>query len=154
MKLRILSALLLSFILASCGQPIFARIGGVLEQDIEFQPESFDAAWRWVDSNITWVADPSGGKKRLPEETYARRSGDCEDFALLLAYFGYSLGDDVLVVVGRYPGAGWHCVCRYRGMLIEPQTYGKIIPESTFEILKEYTYDEALYTNEIRAIKP
>lgn len=150
---KYLSIIALCVALSSCGQPIFARIGGVLDaQDVGECPESFDAAWRWVDENIRYQADPCDGLKRLPEETYRLRYGDCEDFALLLACYGDMLGSNIHVVVGRYKG-GNHCICRYNGVLIEPQVCGRIIPESDFDVLKEYSYEEALYTTEIRSIK-
>lgn len=147
--ITIISALIMS----SCGQPIFARIGGTLEQNIDYHPETFDDAWYWVANNIRYKRDPFLGLKRLPEETYALKYGDCEDFSLLLAYFGNQLGEDVRVVAGYDSKGNAHCVCRYNGVLIEPQEYNGIIPESAFDIWKEYSYEEALYTTEIRTVE-
>jgi len=114
------------------------------DQDIPYQPCSLDEAWQWVSVNIEYRADPQGGRKRSPEETYALRYGDCEDYALLLAYFGYTLGLDVRVVVSAD-----HAICKHNGLYIEPQVYNKYYDE--FPVTREYTYQEAFYTPFIRS---
>lgn len=123
---------------------------GYIEQDIPYNPSSFDEAWMWVSSNIEYKLDPESGRKQSPETTYALRTGDCEDYAILLSYFAYKLNMDVSVVTGINSNGVMHAVNRYNGILIEPQRHNKIVRNFTIE--NEYTYQEAFYTPFIRSI--
>src|SRR4030042_1963237 len=74
------------------------------EQAIDVRFTSVNDAWYWISRNIAYVGDEDGGGKQTPEETYARRKGDCEDFALLLAYFAYTINEPKTVVRGNQKG--------------------------------------------------
>lgn len=145
-----------TILLSSCGYPIFTLVyqGDYLNQDIDYQPRNFDEAWHWVYHNIKYKSDPPCGYKKQPEETYHDRCGDCEDFALLLAYFGVKLGCDVMVI--RIPGSEpWktHIICKINGKYLEPQRYHYYYKKDEITILKEWTYNEAFYDPGIRSIE-
>lgn len=144
-----------SLLLASCGDPLFKMINSdePYHQDIDYHPKTFAEAWQWVSTNISYQKDPSGGYKKHPEETYKDRCGDCEDFSLLLAYFGAMLGENVTIVVCHVDGVeGLHTICRYKGALIEPQTYQKYYNKNRVHIKNEMTYPVAYFTTTLREV--
>lgn len=142
---------LIVFLFFSCGQPVFYDImeNELPDQDIDISFDNFDAAWKWVDNNIKYKEEKVQ-YKQTPEETYKLRTGDCEDFALLLAYFAYQLNpDDILVVGTKKKNNVDHMICRYKGELIEPQTYKRVYSPSDFKkIYWEVSYPE-MYFNSI-----
>jgi hypothetical protein len=83
---------------------------------------------------------------RMPEETYHRGKGDCEDLAILLMYFLWENGEaSELVIVGSneiQPGSH-HALVRYDGELLEG--YGFEVKEGRYgAVERSYTFQEAL----------
>ena len=117
-------------------------------QDIDYQPSSFYEARTWVAKNITYKKACLGNDKQTPEETYKLRTGDCDDYAILLAYFGYKLGLDVKIIAvwldNRDCG---HAIVYYNGHYVEPQIsycYWTDLNEP-YHIVFTYTYHDAFY---------
>ncbi len=146
---------LISLLFLACASPVETKNNDdFAHQTIDYQPKSVEEAWKWIAANIHYQKDPGEGLKRPPQETYRLRYGDCEDFALLLAYFAYRLNIETYVVIIKISDKQNHCCLKYREELIEPQIYNQTTKESwpDFSIVKEYSYEEAYYTNEIRCI--
>jgi hypothetical protein len=86
----------------------------------------------WVGNNIQYTSDLEDGGEhwQLPKETIQRRTGDCEDFAILLCSLlradGWSTSN-VYVIVGEKDG-GYHAwvkiIWQGIGYGIEPQANG------------------------------
>ena len=150
------SLLVLALGLSSCEyyqSPIFYRISanGVPEQDIDIEFETMEQAWKWIDDSIEYKID-NPDYKQTPEETYRLRTGDCEDHALLMSYFGYMLGLDIKLV-RIYTDKGPHIINKYDGIYFEPQTYPKIYFEKYLDIGQVWDYESAFYDSRIRTIK-
>jgi len=86
---------------------------------LTYRISKYAAVRDWVSSNIGYAYDTSvHGREywQLPRETLQRRTGDCEDFSLLLVSLlratGYS-EDRVFVVIGR-KSEGYHAWVRIR----------------------------------------
>ena len=79
MKAIFIAIVALCFVLplccfVSCSAPVFTIITNNPEtQDIDITFQDVDSAWKWVAENIEYKADPYGGWKKLPEETYRDR---------------------------------------------------------------------------------
>jgi len=97
----------------------------------------------WVYSNIRYVTDMDAygfpEVWKTPLETYNDRSGDCEDLSLLFAYFAnrYLGGDPILKAIQYVPG-GKHMIAIYNDYTFYLDN------ESSYRILKIYTYEEVL----------
>ena len=99
--------------------------------------------------NVSARSDPDGGRKKLPEETFRDRTGDCEDFALLLCYFANELGENMKLVTVKGEN-GYHAIVRLNGKYYEPQIFNMFYTGSEFNVLKVYTYEEAYYLDSLR----
>jgi hypothetical protein len=56
------------------------------DQDIDISFNSFDDMAAWITENIEYKKDILD-EWQTPEQTYAKRTGDCEDFAFLASYW-------------------------------------------------------------------
>jgi len=92
----------------------------------------YEAIRTWVAQHIRYVSDQEvhgvSDYWQFPKDTLERRTGDCEDFAILLCTFlrayGYS-AEHVYVVCGRY-GDSYHAyICEWHSgkgwLMTEPQ---------------------------------
>lgn len=83
-------------------------------------------AWFWVSDNITYKADLFFGltdQWQTPEETLELRTGDCEDFCILLMYFLHEMD-----IPSQFIGYGRtnfkHAILMVNEKYIEPQIGG------------------------------
>ena len=82
-------------------------------------------AWKWVADNITYVEDKVYSAPyddwQPAEETLRLRTGDCDDFSILLGEMFHRLGHDVdmCFVYISQP----HAILDFYGFLIEPGVY-------------------------------
>lgn len=140
-----------SIFLSSCGSPTFNEIlnDNIPNQNIDISFNNLDEAWLWVDYNIRYVKD-IGDYKQLPEETYRLRTGDCEDFSLLLAYFieQFDPGSVLMVCVNKVGSIYNHMIIKYKGKYLEPQSYNKYYEVSSFnKIIFEVPYEQYFFNS-------
>jgi hypothetical protein len=83
----------------------------------------------WTTVNIDWVSDKSQYSDSefwaLPEQTYLRKEGDCEDFSILAMYFCHEIGVDTsleLVNLVFKDGVSGHAIFKAEGLYWEPQS--------------------------------
>lgn len=110
---KICVVVLAAVILCGCWRNV------LLEFDVpDLGVETIDDALNWVAENITYVSDDIHDRAEYwqdPYQTYTWRTGDCEDFCILLMYLMYrDVGLDPSLVTGRVPdsdgelvGHGW-----------------------------------------------
>jgi hypothetical protein len=91
----------------------------------------------WVAKNIKYKSD-GADYWQPPYETLALRTGDCEDFSMLLAAALETYNVDVHLVGVRRPDGTFHLFIRAMGKYIEPQT-GKVFTP-TDPIIFDKTY--------------
>lgn len=101
---------------------------------------SFEEAWYWVATNIKYKSDKDvhgrSEEWQTPEQTFYRKTGDCEDFAGLLGYFAKKLGMSVSVI-GIKDEDGGHALLKVNGRYLEPSQYRMYY--SSFYVLKYQT---------------
>lgn len=107
-----------------------------------------DAVW-WVAVNISyeWDRDAYDTAEywKSPEQTYADRAGDCEDYSILAMYLIYR--DTGLVpdlVIGEYDGAK-HAWIYVDGHYWEPQRARCVDKDTKYSPTKHIDYQRALY---------
>jgi len=67
---------------------------------------------KWLRENVRYRNDDGSDTWSLPEETLARRCGDCEDLAFLNRQFLRALGYEPQVAAFRKAGwEKWHAIC-------------------------------------------
>lgn len=85
---------------------------------------------------------PSSGDAQLPDETYEKHSGDCDEQALLMSHIlAEKLNKDAYVCIGTYEGFphGW---VRCEGLFYEATLGGKQIENTENYVLQNaYPYD-------------
>lgn len=65
--------------------------------------ETFSAVWNWVRENIHYRNDEQGKEQlRRPQRTISDRTGDCDDYSILIASILLNLGYDCKLVVAAY----------------------------------------------------
>lgn len=105
---------------------------------------TFNEAWYWVVSNIEYKSDQDvHGKSeewQTPEQTFYRKTGDCEDFASLLGYFAKELGMSASVV-RIVDSSGGHAILKVNGIYIEPTYYGMYYSASTVQKMQTNEWD-------------
>lgn len=156
MKKAMLVGLFLA-ILMSCSMPMdYANFDNLLKDVPYFS--TMEEAWSWVDYNIHYKYDPIVGlwdAWQTPEETLEKRTGDCEDFSILLMYFIYALGEDSSLILCTYDGNP-HVIIKYKGQYLEPQVYGKYYTENDSAIkivgVLASSYEAALYVSTVKSI--
>jgi ribonucleotide reductase beta subunit family protein with ferritin-like domain len=90
----------------------------------------------WVTENISYEKDTEE-YWQLPEETYELRTGDCEDIALLRAYFNRELGyEDNLLILWNKNIQAYH--------MINSQRYDEY-QTVNWEYILEIPYEEAIW---------
>lgn len=105
------------------------------------------SAWTWVDWNIEYKLENYLGFGidvwQSAEETLVKRTGDCEDFSILLGEFLHRLGIESELVIGWTETSDVCHAILYLNeydAFIEPQNNGRIY--ETFIELTRYSYDE------------
>lgn len=94
-----------------------------LENKTPLAGMSVGEAWLWIDRNIEFKSD-FVDDFQLPETTYRLKTGDCEDFCILLMSVMNAQGPAPELVCISLP-VGWHYVVFWKGEYYEPQVYGK-----------------------------
>lgn len=106
---------------------------------------------RWLAINVEWVNDEIHDETEYwqsPDQTYQWRSGDCEDFAILMLYLlRFELGEKGQMVVGTIQGSG-HGWVRYQGVDYEPQGGTVVSGNANYVPRQVIDYHEALYRSE------
>jgi len=82
---------------------------------------------RWLDNNITGKSDGRIQYAQTPEETFERRTGDCEDYSILAKYFLDSRYDEIYLIIwqGKSKSSSehyakrkqqsiCHCICVFK----------------------------------------
>lgn len=110
------------------------------------QFQSNEDVMAFVYNYIESVPEKEGDDWQTPEETMQKRSGDCEDFAILmLALSGESFGIyGDLVGIKLY--SGYHGVAKIAGVYYDP-SFNTIREE--VEIVGTCSYEEAITTAEL-----
>jgi hypothetical protein len=149
-KLMILIAVIM---LTGC-EAMILDLYGYHEQNIPLSFTTIDGAWRWVSSNIRYASDGGTDEWQTPEETYARRAGDCEDYTILMLYFIKDIAPDARMCVIQSNGAStYHAIISNGNVYMEPQVWRMYWERSTFSIKQTYSYAEALKWSFMRSVR-
>ncbi len=108
----------------------------------------------WVLENVEYVADEED-EWQTPEETYRLRTGDCEDFALLIAsgmegsfvcvYEKIKYPKEILNCTGReYMHEGAHALVRVGNVWYDSTSHHTWYGEEPGTLLWERSYEEAV----------
>jgi hypothetical protein len=104
-----------------------------------------NTAWQWVSGNITYAPDKLNWWQfddwQSAEETLIKRTGDCEDFAILLGEFLKCLNYVTELVVIR-ENTGFHAILRVNNVCIEPQAFRNYYKNEEINIIIIYSYDD------------
>lgn len=105
---------------------------------------SVEESWLWIDKNIDFRSDFIDDFQ-LPETTYRLRTGDCEDFCILLMSVMNAHGSaPELICIEK--NNQWHYIVKWRDNYYEPQIYykqySKVFVQDRF--LWSFSYEEAL----------
>ena len=122
-----------ALVLASCAEPFGANLRRYEEMHLSL------ARTLSVTMKIEYTVDFLN-YWQSPRETLDRGKGDCEDIALLAAYL---LGPEASLVELDCGTMVTHMVVKYGEACYDPQA-GVIIDLSAREVLREYTYQEAM----------
>jgi hypothetical protein len=105
--------------------------------------DSVDEAFRFCQTKIGYVYDIDqygySDYWARPDQTIENRAGDCEDIAILFAYFAYSqfeLESDLIISIN---GTHVHAYIE-----IDGKNYGDKI-ENGWSVYKRYTYHQAIW---------
>jgi len=128
------------------------------KKNIEIEFNNLYDAWKWMAYNINYKTDQAAHGRieewQLPEQTYYLRTGDCEDWVLLLGYFANKLGYSSEFIIIKRPD-GNHAVLYTNGMYMEAIGFGTYYEENEIKPyeVKRFSYNEALSQAEYRTIK-
>jgi len=116
------------FLVISCVQPIYD-----FDEIPNLGIQTIQDAMNWVSWEINWVSDdihyPADEYWQSPAQTYVWRSGDCEDFCILVMYLIHrDVGIDGKMCVGMCYG-GLHAWVWVDGHYWEPQ-WGRIVDDN------------------------
>lgn len=104
-------------------------------------------AYEWISANTVYVSDQDAHGQveywQGPAETMERMTGDCEDFAILLASMAHVLGHDSGIVIGNA-----HSVAKIDGFLYDcgPVNGLSSKPFAPDDTEYDITYDEDITT--------
>ena len=79
---------------------------------------------------------------QCPYETWERGTGDCEDWAIFVAFFAESLGHQATLVAVTLSTGEAHAVVRLDGRFVD--AYSDSIPLNITSVDDEWTVEEAL----------
>jgi hypothetical protein len=125
--------------LASCMMPLSEDYPPI---NIRFS--TLDEAWYWISRNVAykrdWEVHGIIDEWQTPEQTYYRRTGDCEDIAGLLGYFAKEQGYRVYAIkTTMYNGA--HMILQVGEEYLDPVVCGMRLKYGTFVIGGKWDYD-------------
>lgn len=111
--------------------------------DINY-PDTVDEAIDFVINKIKYQKDMID-YWQSPQETYYKRTGDCEDKAILLMEYMQKLGESTSLIVGKTNIAvyGLHAFIKHKGILI-CSTSGKRYKQIAY-IKTEYDYATVMW---------
>jgi hypothetical protein len=121
--------------------------GEPVDPTFEHEPvgEDLQEIYSWMCFNIRYEPEEEDNW-RMPEETYHRGKGDCEDLAILLMYFLWENGEAselVIVKSDKIQPGSHHALVRYNGVLLEG--YGFEAKDGRYGVVeRSYTFQEAL----------
>jgi len=127
-------------LIVSC--EFFVLTSAYPEIDVTFN--TVKEAWTWVSWNVVYEQDPQN-IWQFPQTTYWRKRGDCEDMAMLFAYFLEEMGIDAEIII--YDAGDYnHAIVRANNIYYEPSAYGVVRPayKITPHILQIIPYSEGL----------
>ncbi len=135
---KILVVMVIAFMFVGCdmAQDIYLEANycghDLYEIEIDEELNSLEEIGEFLARNITYISDGSENYTQSPEETWERKGGDCEDFAILflnIAYFELGLKGELIFVeysnISKSIEDGGdldHAMVRYNGVIYEPQT--------------------------------
>jgi len=134
------------YFIAFCGLVLVSCSVVDVEDQTPLHGMTIEQAWCWIDKNITFKSDFIDDFQ-LPETTFILRTGDCDDFSILLM--------SVMNEQKNYPPPelvcfsrpeGWHYAVKWNGEYYEPQDYIYFYDEKTVEnnFLWSYSYEKSL----------
>ena len=85
----------------------------------------------------------SGDYWQAPQDTIDRGGGDCEDYAIFVAYYARKFGYDVYLV-GISTPVGNHMIVSLNGVLYEPQTLQARPDYNVYTKIARFTVEEAI----------
>jgi hypothetical protein len=145
--------LLLCLLLAGCYGFIPTGYDPVYPQVLPTGAGSPQGIGRWLELNVEWVDDnihDTSEYWQSPDQTYQWRSGDCEDFAILMMYLiRLELGGWPELVIGTYDGSG-HGWVRYQGVDYEAQGGAVASGDPRYAPGQTVGYAETLWRSEHR----
>jgi hypothetical protein len=106
---------------------------------------SVGEAWVWIDRNIEFKSDIIDDFQ-LPSTTFTKRTGDCEDFCILLMSVMNEQGPAPELVCINLKGS-WHYIVSWNAEYYEPQEfcmrYEKSFVDANF--LWSFSLSESIY---------
>ena len=117
----------------------------------EITVTSVEEALAWCSENIEYVADSEvygEGYWQLPEETYEKRSGDCEDFCLMFMYLCYEqLGYSPELLIVQYGDAVTynHAIVELGAEWFEISGGFRISNRAEYVVYFEKSYHESMW---------
>jgi hypothetical protein len=77
----------------------------------------------WVSYNVKYIDDTPFDRWQKPSETFSKKTGDCEDMAMLAASGLIAAGEyDVRIICYSIKPGINHTIIKWNGKFIEPQT--------------------------------
>lgn len=132
--MKILLIIVIAFFASSCIIDVERHETNVIMPEFDTLK---DARW-WIAQNIYYKSD-NGEYFQTPGETIDRGTGDCEDYALLLAYYANRFG--LKPKIGYEPH---HAVCIVGDKVYSPQIFYEWRIEEC-NIIETESYQDALY---------
>ena len=127
------------WILSVCGL-LTSCVMEIRDPTISFT--SLDAIYDYLDDNITYKAD-AWEYWQAPQETIDKRTGDCEDYGIFIAYFAdRDLGASVKLCVIETGLTEKHMVVRINGVYYDSTS--RYVYRYEPEILEEWSLESAL----------
>ena len=114
--------------------------------------KTFDEALHYVFTTIEYKDDPLD-YWQTPEQTYTLKTGDCEDFAILVMWIIWEkLKIDSRLILISKDGIG-HAIISVNGEYYDPRNTGVMyrtmkaypVDLSTWKILYTFSYDETMH---------
>ena len=129
-----LAMLALSIMFAGCSPFGFNPMG--------YDSPELDLDSAWKQTAVYQYQDEPGQYWKSPYEFERDGGGDCEDFA---GYILYLLGEGDMVIVQKLDRDTLHALIKYRGQIIEPQTYRNYPDISQYKIVGVYNYNTTMH---------
>lgn len=130
-------------LLSGCSYAIKTSENYVMDHTEYF--ETPEEVMEWVALNIKYKSDswiPRNDYWQSPDQTYEWRTGDCEDYAILFAYFVHELGYDPVLTATET-----HAMTRI-GNIVYDVGGNYTIDLSKVDVIFEIEYNELIYMTE------